>query len=172
MVKSKSFLFFGTIGIVVVGGFGVHPILGAVLLTIAIAICFWMINNTMARSVRRDLPLLPPALTDLTDVEPISALCNKGKFRYQTNNWELAMADFSEALAIDDGHIEALYYRGICHKYLGDLAAAQADLIKASMICKDTQENYFAPEIERQLAEIELDRNASNSDNSISTSAL
>jgi serine/threonine-protein kinase len=60
-----------------------------------------------------------------------SALHNRGAARHAGGDLTGALADFSEALAIDPAHAITYVNRGTVHKALGELTAARADLDRA-----------------------------------------
>jgi tetratricopeptide (TPR) repeat protein len=130
MSGSNSILF-AVLGIAVVLGFWFNPIVGVIALVIT-AVFYY-------RSLQ---PIFSPrqasssVLFDLSgkEIDPVTSHCNRGKFRYQTGNEELAIADFNRVIELDPEIIEAYYYRGLARHNLGDIFGAKEDLQQAAML--------------------------------------
>jgi tetratricopeptide (TPR) repeat protein len=149
MPGSKSLLF-AVLGIAVVWGFALHPILGAIALTISAVIYYRNLKPFFKYYFQRQLS------SDLAnfagaEVDPVISHCNRGKFRYQTGNEELAIADFDRAIQLDPSTVEAYYYRGLAKKNLVDLAGAKEDLEQAAKMSYDRADLQLYEQISAHL---------------------
>jgi tetratricopeptide (TPR) repeat protein len=133
MSGSNSILF-AVLGIAVVLGFWFNPIVGAIALVITAVFYYRNLQPIFANFSRRQAS--SSVLFDLSgeEIDPVTSHCNRGKFRYQTGNEELAIADFNRAIELDPEIIEAYYYRGLARHNLGDIFGAKEDLQQAAML--------------------------------------
>jgi tetratricopeptide (TPR) repeat protein len=130
-MSGSNRILFAVLEIAVVLGFWFNPIVGVIALVIT-AVFYY-------RSLQ---PIFSPrqasssVLFDLSgkEIDPVTSHCNRGKFRYQTGNEELAIADFNRAIELDPEIIEAYYYRGLARHNLGDIFGAKEDLQQAAML--------------------------------------
>jgi tetratricopeptide (TPR) repeat protein len=132
-------------------GFYLHPLGGAIALIITTVIYYRKLQTIFAHYSRRQsaTSLLIGDLTD--DIDPVISHCNRGKFRYQTGNHELAIADFDRAIELDPDALEAYYYRGLARKNLGKVTAAKEDLHQAAILCERSSNIQLYEQISTEI---------------------
>ena len=67
---------------------------------------------------------------------------NRGCAREELGNYQGALQDFDEAVAIDDEHAMSYYRRGFVFLRVGNLVAGAADFRKALELTPEDDENY------------------------------
>jgi tetratricopeptide (TPR) repeat protein len=173
MYKFQSIIF-AVLGLFLVVAFCIDPALGIVTLILTVGFYIWSVKSTaelraLQQGSRRELEissLIPQ------DIDPATASFSRGKFRYQTENYQLAIEDFNTAIDLNNRYIEAIYYRGLAWKKLADLELARIDLQYALSLCDADINRDLYRQIERQLKTmVSVEEDSSNDLNNASTSA-
>jgi tetratricopeptide (TPR) repeat protein len=155
MFRFKS-IFFAILGLLTVTAFTFNLILGIVLLAITIGVYLMSLKSAAAYYARQygtNREIQISKLTDL-DIDPAVASFNRGKFRYQTENFKLAIEDFNRAIEINDRYAEAIYYRALSFHNSGDFVEAKQDLMRALSFCDVEVDRTLYDLIHRRLQSI------------------
>lgn len=78
----------------------------------------------------------------------VNAYLRRGENYLHRDETNLAIADFTEALAIDARCFDACFYRGLAYRRLGETAKSEADFLRARDIDRalfDARQPHFVP---------------------------
>jgi tetratricopeptide (TPR) repeat protein len=96
------------------------------------------------RDCNEALKLEPNFVNRMLKSGQVSAIEHRGLVHLKAGRWDLAIADLDDALVLTPESAEVLYSRGIVKSKLGDQAAGNADMARASKIQGDIADRLAA----------------------------
>jgi len=107
----------------------------------------------MAEEALQELGQTPPSSAGQADSEGAEAYVNRGDAYLFERDFDQAIAEYDQAIALDPGVAEAYLYRGLAYYWKGDDDQAIADLERARDLAEDPGIRQMAEEALQELGQ-------------------
>jgi tetratricopeptide (TPR) repeat protein len=119
------------------------PVLLACLVSVTVVGCSPKIESSSTSPSASKEEVKPAKSLSPEEQEQVEALVTQGNEKLANGNYKGAIADFNDALAIDQNHAKALGDRGVARSRLENYEGALADYNQALAIDDEAYEVYY-----------------------------